>query len=383
MMRREFLPFGKPNFSRGELDAVARVLASGWIGMGPETQAFEKELAEYLGTPSVVSVNSCTSALFLALLTRGVGSGDEVICPSLTWCSTANVALYLGAKPIFCDIDPATLCATPATIRAKVTSRTRAVIVVHFGGLAADIQGIQEILPPNVALIEDAAHALGASFPDGTRVGSSRNLTCFSFYANKNLSTGEGGAITVFDESTARRLRSLRLHGLSADAWRRFSHPTGEFESDLAELGYKMNYTDLLAAIGRVQLRRQAEFYEIRLAVARRYCERLDGLNLGIKFQEGLTEPRHTRHLFVALLPVEKSKFSRDEVLAALLKRNVGASVHYHPLHKMSLYLAETQPTLPVTEDVSRRNLTLPISGSMTTQDADYVIDNLVQLIGA
>jgi perosamine synthetase len=235
MIRKEYLPFGKPNFSEKEIAAMTRVLRSGWIGMGPEVIAFEKELSKSIGAPYVVTVNSCTSALFLSLLVLGVGPGDEVICPSLTWCSTANVALYLGAKPIFCDIDLETLCVTPEAVLKKVSPKTKAVIAVHFGGLAAEIDPLRAVLPPNIHIVEDAAHALGAKFANGKPVGSSGNLSCFSFYANKNLSTGEGGAIALFDENLAERLRTLRQHGLDSDAWKRFSEPRTLLAGQLKE----------------------------------------------------------------------------------------------------------------------------------------------------
>lgn len=381
MIRPDFLPFGRPNFSKEEIEAVTRVIASGWIGMGPETLMFEEELARDLNIPCVVTVNSCTSALFLSLLVSGVGRGDEVICPSLTWCSTANAALYLGAIPVFCDVDPETLCATPDSVREKLSPRTKAVIVVHFGGLSANVEGIRSALPDGVALIEDAAHAFGASFANGRRVGASGNLTCFSFYANKNLSTGEGGAVALGDEDTAARLRSLRLHGLPADAWKRFSNPAGRFATELGELGYKMNYTDLQAAIGRVQLRRQPELLSTRLAIARYYRDSLSELNMDIGFQRNITEHSHAHHLFVIILPLERMNLSRDELLAELRRRNIGASLHYHPLHRMSLYGAAEQPRLSVTEHLATRILTLPISGSMMLEDARYVIENLTELL--
>src|SRR5688572_7989822 len=184
MEKRPYIAFGKPSFTEREIAAAARVLRSGWIGMGPETVAFEAELASAVGAPYAISVNSCTSALFLSLLVHDVGPGDEVICPSLTWCSTANAALYLGATPVFCDVDEGTLCADPASIAAQITPNTKAVVVVHFGGLAADIEAIRARLPSDVALVEDAAHALGAKYRGGSLVGSSKNLTCFSFYPN-------------------------------------------------------------------------------------------------------------------------------------------------------------------------------------------------------
>ena len=380
-IRGDYLPFGRPNFSDEEIAAVTAVLRSGWVGMGPETIAFESELASFVGAPHVVTVNSCTSALFLALLVHGVGPGNEVICPSLTWCATANAALYLGATPVFCDIDPDTMCVTAATVAAKLTPKTKAVMVVHYGGLAADIAAIRGVLPPTVAIVEDAAHALGTTFPDGRPVGSSGNLTCFSFYANKNLSTGEGGAIALFDDAMAARLRSLRQSGLSADAWKRYSHPQTALVPGVAELGYKMNFTDLQAVIGRVQLKRQAEFRVRRLAIARRYYDSLSQLDLAVGFQSGALGENHSRHLLVVTLPVESMRMSRDDFILSLRERNVGASIHYAPLHSMPLYDPASQPDLPATERLAIRNVTLPISASMNLDDSDYVIGHILELL--
>jgi perosamine synthetase len=377
---KHYLPFGKPNFSDEEIAAVTRVLRSGWIGMGPETLAFEKELAEYLGAPHVVTVNSCTSALFLSLLVLGVGPGDEVICPSLTWCSTANVASYLGAVPVFADVDPETLCLSPETIQEKLTPNTKAVIVVHYGGLAAEVERLRQVLPPGVALVEDAAHALGARFADGRPVGSSGHLTCFSFYANKNLSTAEGGAVALFDEALADQLRSLRQHGMPADAWARFSSPQKILSCEFTYLGYKMNYTDLQACIGRVQLRRQTEFGAHRLQIAQRYYNGLREHNLSVTFQAHILHPYHARHLLVIQLPLEQMPFSRDECVLRLRAQNIGASIHYPPLHRMQLYAPFTSGSLPITERVCERILTLPISGSMEQDDASQVIEALTPL---
>lgn len=381
MIRKDYLPFGKPNFSDEEIQAVTRVMRSGWIGTGPETIAFENELANYLCVPHVVTVNSCTSALFLSLLVHGVGPGDEVICPSLTWCSTANAAMYLGAKPVFCDVAASSFCMTPEFIREKLTPRTKAVIVVHMGGLAVDVEAIRKFLPKHVAIIEDAAHTLGARFADGSLVGSSRNLTCFSFYANKNLSTGEGGAVALYDKELAGRLCSLRQHGLSADAWKRFSHPQCALIPGLIELGYKMNYTDLQACIGRVQLKRQEEFYGIRLTIAKKYCDGLGDLYPSIKFQRNILNPDHARHLFQILLPLEEIKSSRDELLLQLRSRNVGAAIHYAPLHLMPLYAQEEQIRLPNTETICERIMTLPISASMSMEDAEYVLEQFKEVV--
>jgi perosamine synthetase len=368
-----YLPFGRPNFSEREIEAAARILRSGWIGMGNEVIAFEDELAAYFGAPHVVTVNSCTSALFLAMLVSGIQPGDEVICPSLTWCASANAALYLDARPVFCDVDPRTLCATTELILAKLTSRTKAVVVVHFGGYAMDVAPLREALPSHVAIVEDAAHALGAKYADGTCVGSSGNLTCFSFYANKNLSTGEGGGIALRDGSRADRLRSLRQNAMPVNAWMRFSRPQSLLYTGLEELGYKMNYMDLLAAIGRVQLSRQPEFMRARRTVAETYCLLLGGPGSPLQFQRGILHPHHARHLFPVLLPVESMSKTRDEIILRMRARNVGATIHYAPLHSMPLYAASRREPLAQTERIAESILTLPISASMDAEQASRV----------
>lgn len=379
--RTDYLAFGRPNFSDAEIEAVTRVMRSGWIGMGAETRAFEEELTLALDAPHVVTVNSCTSALFLALKVLEVGPGDEVICPTLTWCSTANAALFLGATPVFCDVDAKTFCATPASILERVTAKTRAVVVVHFGGLAVDVRALRAVLPAHVAIVEDAAHVFGSEYPDGRKVGGSGNLTCFSFYANKNLSTGEGGAVALHDIKLADRLRSLRQHALPIDAWKRFTHPkTILLSQSLTELGYKANYTDLQAAIGRVQLRRQPELQDRRRKNANRYLERLKTLPNVLTAQSGVETAAHARHLFsVRVSP--SARIARDHLLPALRERNIGATIHYALLHQMPLYQRNGIPGLPVAEALGREILTLPISADMTPADVDYVCDHLDALL--
>ena len=372
--RSAYLPFGQPNFGDGEVAAVTRVLRSGWVGHGPETMAFEKELADAVGAPHVVTVNSCTSALFLSLLVHGVGPGDEVIVPSLTWISTANAATHLGATPVFCDVHPDTLCVTPASVHARLTPRTKAVVLVHMGGLAVDVDAIRLVIPPHVALVEDAAHAFGARFADGTAVGSSGHLTCFSFYANKNLSTGDGGAVALANTRLADRLRSLRQHALPNDAWKRFIDPRGLGAMGIDEVGYKMNYTDLQSAIGRVQLKRQPEFAARRLAVARTYMDLIGSLPWPVACQTGIVDAGHARHLFLVQLPIDAIGQSRNAILGGLRERNIGASIHYPPIHTMRLYADRGADPLPVTDYVADRILTLPISASMSVSDARQVM---------
>lgn len=376
---KDYLPFGKPDFTDSEIEAVTRVMRTGWVGMGPETIAFEQDLSRYLGVPHVVTVNSCTSGLLISLRLAGIKPGDEVICPSLTWCSTANVALHLGAKVVFCDIDPETLCLTPESVSKVLTTRTRAVMAVHFGGYAIDIVGLRRALPANVTIIEDAAHAFGSQYTDGRMVGASGNFCCFSFYANKVLSTGEGGAVALFDAEMAEKIRSLRQHGLPVDAWKRFTHPKTIVNYNLMQLGYKANYTDLQAAIGRVQLARQKEFKLRREEVARIYYEGLSGLPLA--FQKDATSTSHSKHLFVVILD-STSRLNRDELLVALRERMIGATIHYEPLHLMPLFHRDSEPpSLPHTEYIAQNIMTLPIGASVTLEQAREVVVHIRDLL--
>lgn len=356
-------------------------MRSGWIGMGPETVTFEKELSAAVKAPYVATVSSCTAAMFLSLHALGIGKGDEIICPSLTWCSTANAVLYRGAKAVFCDINPDNFCMASENIFKKITRRTRAVIVVHFGGFAVDVQKLRSELPPNIAIVEDAAHAFGARYPQGEPVGSSGNLVCFSFYANKNLSTAEGGAVALFGKKEADKIRSLRQHGLPIDAWKRFTHPKAIlFSAALKELGYKANYTDLQAALGRVQLKRFPSMQSHRSQIATLY-EQFIKTNLPeVLPQAGLSCDRHAKHLFPIRIK-KNSRITRDRVLKELRKRGVGATIHYAPLHKMPLYKNPKKNKLPVTDEVSSEILTLPISPSIQKNEAIWVCKKLLEIL--
>ena len=381
LMKKSYIPFGRPDYGREEIQAVTRILRSGWIGMGSETIKFEKELARRIHAPHVVAVGSCTAAMMLSLHVFGVGKGDEVICPSLTWCSTANVVLYQGARPVFCDIDPTTFCVTPGSILEKVTPRTKAVMVVHFGGFAVDVLRLRLVLPKHIAIIEDAAHAFGARYPNGELVGSSGNLVCFSFYANKNLSTAEGGAVALFDQKKADKIRSLRQHGLPIDAWKRFTHPKAIlFSAALKELGYKANYTDLQAALGRVQLRRFSSMQSHRSKIAAVYGKFLKKNLPWVLPQASVTCDRHAKHLFPIRIR-KNSRIKRNWVLRELRKKGIGATVHYAPLHKMPLYENSKTNNLPFTEEVGAEILTLPISASIQRREAIWVCKKLVEVL--
>jgi dTDP-4-amino-4,6-dideoxygalactose transaminase len=380
-IRNNYIAFGTPDFTETEIDAVTRVMRSGWVGMGAETLAFEHELAAYVGVSDVVSVNSCTSALFLALLVEGVRAGDEVIVPSLTWCATANAALYLGATPVFCDVDPDNLSATPKTVAEKITARTKAIVVVHFGGYAMNVAQLRLALPEHVRIVEDAAHAFGASYPTRNKVGNSGNLVCFSFYANKNISTADGGAIAVADPEKAEHLRRLRSDGMASNAWSRYINPSTAFVRGLTELGYKMNFTDLQAAIGRVQLQRFEAMGNHRYRLAKHYRDRLKPLGNKVRFQQDAFADTHARHLLVGLFDPAITGISRNDLLLALRARNIGASIHYQPLHTMPLYTQYVRGFLPTTDKLAGQIMTLPISARMTLDDVDYITHHITELL--
>lgn len=374
----EYIPFGRPSFGDDEIEAVGDVLRSGWIGMGRITEEFEYSLADYIGANTVVTVNSCTSALHLSLLVSEIGPGDEVICPSFTWCSTANAIIYTGATPVFCDVDPATLSVTSETILEKVSSKTRAVMVVHMGGLAVDVIDLRSRLPEHIVIIEDAAHALPSRYPGGGMVGSSGLLTCFSFYANKNLSTGEGGAIAVGDHETAERLRSLRLHGLNSDAWKRFSHKDAISRINCREIGYKMNYTDLQASIGMVQLRKLSAMQSVRHDIAACYASALSDHPDLFSMQNDILSDRHARHLFPVILSGNISR-SRDSLFGTMRSNNIGVAIHYFPLHRMDAYIKYAGDScLPVTDMLGDQIMTLPIGPCITVPEAEYIVDKFI-----
>ena len=360
----KFIPFGKPNFSKKEVVAVQKVLQSGWIGMGPEVIRFENELAKKLEAKFAVSVNSCSSALFLSLLVLGIKKNDEVICPSLTWCATANAILQVGATPVFCDVSSGTFSQTIESVTAKVTKKTKAVIIVHFGGLVFDVISLRKNLPAHIHIIEDAAHAFGGLYPSGKPIGSSGNLVCLSFYANKNLSTGEGGAILLHSARVATRLSSLRQNAYPANAWKRFTAKKLIITKDLCELGYKMNYTDFQAAVGRVQLKRQKEFAENRKKIANIYSQALSSTKC--EPHEGLNSHKHARHLYSILVPAGIDRYS---LLRRSRLQGVGVTIHYIPLHTMKLY--KHKSPLKITDEISPRLLTLPISSSITKSEAE------------
>ncbi len=370
--------FGEPKIGEEEIEEVVATLRSGWIGTGPKTKEFENRFADYVGVRHAVAVSSCTGALHLSLFVSGIGPGDEVITTPLTFTATVNAIMHVGATPVFVDVDPETFNLDPERVEAKITPRTKAILPVHFGGLSNDMNALTTIARKHkLIVIEDAAHAVGGVY-DGKKIGSSGNLTCFSFYANKNLTTAEGGMITLNDAGLKKKLEMLRLHGMEVDAWKRYK-VTRLIHSRVIYPGFKYNLTDFQSSLGLHQLKKLEAFLTIRERYAAMYDEAFREL-FGLRFQfrpTDLRNNRHALHLYVILLDLENLSVSRDEFVYALRMENIGAAIHYTALH-MEPYYQKTfnlgAGNLPVAEWISERTLTLPLSPALSEDDIHNVI---------
>jgi dTDP-4-amino-4,6-dideoxygalactose transaminase len=377
-VRSEFLPFGVPLIGEEEIAEVVATLRSGWIGQGKKVERFEREFAAAVGAERAVAVSSCTAALHLSLVAAGIEPVDEVIVPAFTFAASATAVEHAHAVPVFCDVEPDTLLIDLDDAERRVTERTRGIVPVHFGGLPVDMDRVLAFASRHgLAVVEDAAHAVGSSL-DGRPIGSFDTSACFSFYPNKNITTGEGGMIALRDDELAERLRMLRLHGLSTDAWRRYERRE-YVPSELHALGFKYNLTDLAAAIGIHQLAKLDAFQSRRRELAARYDERLANLPAVRLQRRSLPghEVEHALHLYLVLLDLDAVRASRNEVVQALRAENIGAAIHYRALHLEPYYaqrLAGRAGAFPVAEDASDRILTLPLTHSMSDDDAEDVL---------
>jgi dTDP-4-amino-4,6-dideoxygalactose transaminase len=391
--RTTFLPFALPTIGEEEIAEVADSLRSGWITTGPKVQRFEADFAAYIGCQHAIAVASCTAGLHLALTALGVGPGDEVIVPTMTFCSTANVVVHAGARPVLVDVgeDGNVL---PAAVEAAVGPRTRAIMPVHFAGQPCQIDEIYRIAARHdLAVIEDAAHAVGAAF-QGHKVGSeallsachpgglaARAITVFSFYATKNMTTGEGGMITTADDQLAAEMRLLALHGMSRDAWKRYTS-AGSWYYEVVAPGFKYNMTDLQAAIGIHQLGKLDAFITRRQGHARRYDRAFAGL-------EAVTSPpvhpdrSHIYHLYAVQLDLDRLSIDRARFITELKERNIGASVHFIPVHLHPFYksLGYRPGDFPRSEKLYERIVSLPLYPRMTERDLDDVIGAVSEIV--
>ena len=326
-----FVPFSPPSVGRDEIEDVIAVLESGWLTTGPRVRRFEAEFAEYTGAPHAVAVNSCTAALHLSLLASGVGEGHEVITTPLTFCATANVIVHTGARPVFADIDPSTWNLDPADAAARITRATRALLPVDYAGRPADLEAFERLArTQGLTLVEDAAHCVEGSI-NGRKVGSIADFTCFSFYATKNLTTGEGGMVTVRDERAAAFVRTASLHGMSRDAWARYA-PGGSPHYDVAMPGFKYNMMHLQAAIGLRQLARIQAMHARREAICARYDAGLADLPL-FRPAPAAAGTVHARHLYPVLVDPGLCGVARDDLQRRMRDAGVNTSIHFRAVH--------------------------------------------------
>ena len=370
MTEPTFIPFARPDIGEEEIAAVAHAMRSGWVTTGPETRAFEEEFAAYLGSSSqqplqAIAVNSATAGLHLALEAIGIGAGDEVIAPTLTFTATTEVVRYLGAK-----------------IEAAITPKTRAIMPVHYGGLACDMAAIFAIAKKhNLRVIEDAAHALPTTY-QGTLVGQlPSDVTVFSFYANKTMTTGEGGMVVTRDSALAARMKVMRLHGINRDAFDRFTSKTPAWYYEIVAPGFKYNLTDMAAALGRVQLKRLPAFLQRRQQLAARYFAALQHLPL-ILPADAPAGDTHAWHLFVLRLS-DAARITRDEVIQRLSDAGIATSVHYVPLHRQPYWRDRYQLTpemFPQAEKAYQRMFSIPLFTAMSDAEQERIIAALQSL---
>lgn len=377
MPRNTFLPFSPPKLGDEEINEVSATLRSDWITTGPRTKAFETQFGQYVGAPGGTSLmlNSCTAGLHVALVALGIGPGDEVIVPTLTFAATANVVEHVGARPVLVDVEPDTLCIDPSAAERALTPRTKAIVPVHYAGHPADLDPLFHIAESHgLHIIEDAAHAAPASYR-GITIGSRDNFASFSFYATKNLTTVEGGALTgrpdLIDQA-----RVIGLHGMSRDAWKRFDK-AGSWDYDIEAPGFKYNMTDVQAAVGMHQLVKLADFHRRRLEVVDLYRQALGGDD-AFELPTERADVSSAWHLYVLRLRTERLYISRNEFIDELRSRNIGTSVHYRPLHMMSFYAQKYgyQPDdFPVAKDAFERMVSLPLNPSLSDEDVNDVVE--------
>ena len=375
-MRDEFLPLTRPAIDETDIAAVAAVLRSGWITTGSKTRQLEQRIGEYTGAAGCVAVSSGTAGMHLVLEALGIGAGDEVVTPSMTWVSTPNLILLQGARPVFADIDRDTLMINRKTLEPCLTERTRLVIPVHFAGASLDLDPIRALCRDrDIALVEDSAHALGSEYR-GEPVGR-RGTSVFSFQAIKNVTTAEGGAICSDDKDLLERTRRLRFHGLEATAYDRKVRGRA-LQAEVLEPGYKYNLPDMAAALGLGQLARLDSLIEKRRRIATHYIRRLEEIEEITPLLLPDWPMRHAWHLFVVRLDIDGYGRSRDFFIERLKDRNIGAGIHFRAVHRQRYY-RESMPlpagTLPETEWNSERILSLPLSPEMVDRDVDDVID--------
>jgi perosamine synthetase len=383
-VKEQIIPFHCADVGEGEAQAAAEVIRSGWLTMGPRTIEFEQKFASYVGAKHAIGVSSCTAALHLALDAIGLKQGDEVLVPTTTFTSTAEVVAYFKAKPVLVDVNATSLCMDPADAERRITAQTRAVIPVHYAGQPCDMDAIQDMAKRHgLRVIEDAAHSLPASY-HGVRVGAISELTAFSFYATKTLTTGEGGMVTTDNDDVATRIRMMRLHGIGRDAWKRYS-AEGSWYYEVLDSGFKYNLTDIQSAIGIVQLAKCDGMNAARGQIAARYSKEFSKVQ-ALEVPTVADDRTSAWHLYVLRLNLGELSITRSEMIENLKVRGIGTSVHFIPLH-MHPYYKNTygyrDEDFPVANQQYQRYLSMPIFSGMTEGQIDYVVENVLEVIKA
>src|SRR5438445_2846417 len=381
-MSDQFLPFHVPQIDEEEICSVVETLKSGWLTTGVKVKRFEEDFVRYLGCGHAIAVNSCTAALHLALEAVGIEEGDEVIVPTMTFTATAEVVLYFKARPVLVDCRPDTLNIDPDRIERAITAKTKAIIPVHFGGQPCDMEPILKIAKAHkLHVIEDAAHALPASY-EGKKIGTIGDITCFSFYATKTITTGEGGMATTENSEWAERMRMMSLHGISHDAWKRYTKE-GSWYYEILSPGFKYNLTDIAAAIGIEQLKKCNEFWEARKRIATIYDEAFANLP-EIQIPSYQPNLQHAWHLYVIQLALERLRINRNDFIEALREKGIGTSVHFIPLHLHPYYrdkFGYKPADFPNASSAFERIVSLPIYPRMTEADVESVIGAVSKIV--
>ncbi len=378
-----FIVFGAPVIGDREIEEVVASMKSGWLGTGPKVAQFEQDMKSYKEVQYAVAVNSCTAALHLSILAAGIKPGDEVITTPLTFCATVNAIIHAGATPVMADVDPVTMNLDPQRVREKITPKTRAVVPVHFAGYPCDMDSLCAIAAQHdLKIIEDCAHAIETE-SQGRTAGTFGDFGCMSFYVTKNVVTGEGGMVITNDEEHAARLKVLALHGMSKDAWKRFSDD-GFKHYQVVEAGFKYNMMDLQAAIGIHQLAKVDDLWVRRQEIWAQYDEAFQGLPLGLPATIGEGD-RHSYHLYTVLVDEAKTGLDRDSFLNAMTAQGIGVGVHYLSLPEHEFYRKTygwKTEDVPHATRIGRQTVSLPLSAKLTDEDVNDVISAVKKVLG-
>jgi len=377
------IPFSRPQLDDEDIEEVVKTLRSDWITCGPKVREFEEKFAEYIGCKYAIALSSCTAALHLALILSGIGKGDEVITTPFTFTATVNTILYQRAKPVFVDIDRETLNVDAKEIEKKINSKTKAIVILHYGGHPCELDKIYYLGKKyNLTIIEDAAHAVGSEYKN-KKIGGFGNLTAFSFHAVKNMTTGEGGMLTTNNKEFANKAKILRLQGMDKDAWMRNSNGIASWYYQILYLGYKYNMTDFQASLGITQLKKLDFFILKRHQYSKIYDNYFKKLHEVI-IPSVKSDIKHARHLYPIQLKFEHLNISRDEFIDKLMDKGISCSVHFIPLHLQPLFKDNfnyKEGDLPVIEDVYKRIISLPLYPKMKSEDVVKVATSVREIV--